>query len=137
MTEPSQIARTSVAGVEVSTAHWIDGKRVPSNRTFDDVSPIDGSHLANVSAAGAEEADAAVAAARRAFPAWAALGPQGRLPILKRFAEGIRARRDEIAILETTDNGSLLSRNREGMVPRAAHNIEFFAEWAARRESPT
>ncbi len=43
----------------------------------------------------------------------------------------MRARKDEIAVLETTDNGSLLARNREGMVPRAAHNIAFFADWAA------
>jgi acyl-CoA reductase-like NAD-dependent aldehyde dehydrogenase len=137
MTEQSQPARTKVAGVEVSTAHWIDGRRVPSNRTFDDYSPIDGSHLANVSAGGAEEANAAMAAARHAFPAWAALGPAGRLPILKRFADGIRARKDEIAVLETTDNGSLLARNREGMVSRAAHNIEFFADWAAKRRPVT
>ncbi|WP_395711878.1 aldehyde dehydrogenase [Reyranella sp.] len=137
MTEASRIARTKVAGVDVSTAHWIDGRRVPSNRTFEVFSPIDGSHLANVSAGGAEEANAAVAAARRAFPAWAALGPQGRLPILKRFAEGIVARKDEIAAVETLDNGSLLSRNREGAIPRAAHNIDFFAEWAAKRQHAT
>ena len=137
MTQLSDDSRTNVAGVEVSTAHWIGGRRVPSNRTFDDRSPIDGTHLANVSAGGAEEANAAVAAARQAFPAWAALGPAGRLPILKRFAAGIRARRDEIAALETTDNGSLLARNREGMVPRAAHNIEFFAEWAVNRQPAT
>ncbi|MBS0220946.1 MAG: aldehyde dehydrogenase [Proteobacteria bacterium] len=142
MAKQSKTARATIADVEVSTAHWIGGKRVPSNRTFEDFSPIDGSHLANVSAGGAEEANAAVAAARAAFPAWAALGPQGRLPILKRFAEGIRSRREELAAVETADNGSLLSRNREDMVPRAAHNIEFFAEWAAKRqhkpiESPT
>src|SRR5215813_4776376 len=142
MVEPTQIARTKVGGVDVSTAHWIDGKRVPSNRTFEVFSPIDGGHLANVSAGGAEEVDAAVAAARRAFPGWAALGPHGRLPILKRFAEGIVARKDEIAAVETLDNGSLLSRNREGAIPRAAHNIGFFADWAANRrpasiESPT
>jgi 5-carboxymethyl-2-hydroxymuconic-semialdehyde dehydrogenase len=133
MTTPSQDSRTIVAGVEVSTAHWIDGRRVPSNRTFEDFSPIDGRHLANVSAGGAGEANAAVAAARRAFPAWAALGPAGRLPILKRFAEGILARKDEIAAMETADNGSLLSANREGRVQRSAHNIDFFAEWAASR----
>jgi acyl-CoA reductase-like NAD-dependent aldehyde dehydrogenase len=56
---------------------------------------------------------------------------------LKRFAEGIVARKDEIAVLETLDNGSLLSRNRDAMVSRAAHNIEFFAEWAVRRHRPT
>jgi len=71
---------TNVAGVPVSTAHFIDGKRVASKYTFERRSPIDRSHLADVSAAGSEEIDAAVAAARRAFPAWAALGPERRLP---------------------------------------------------------
>src|SRR5262249_5223577 len=142
MTDASQVARTKVAGVDVSTAHWIDGKRVPSNRTFEVFSPIDGTHIANVSAGGVEEADAAVTAARQAFGGWASLGPGGRLPILKRFAEGIVARKEEIAAVETLDNGSLLSRNREGAIPRAAHNIDFFANWAANRrqatiESPT
>jgi acyl-CoA reductase-like NAD-dependent aldehyde dehydrogenase len=137
MTKHSSVARANVAGIDVSTAHWIGGRRVPSNRTFEVFSPIDGRHLANVSAAGADEADAAVAAARRAFPAWAALGPSGRLPILKRFAEGILARKDEIAAVETTDNGALLTRNRERTVPRAAHNIDFFAEWAANHRAET
>jgi acyl-CoA reductase-like NAD-dependent aldehyde dehydrogenase len=119
-----------VAGVEVSTDHWIDGRRVASSQRFSDLSPIDGSHLADVSAGGQAEADMAVAAARKAFPAWAALGPQGRLPILKRFAEGIRARAKELAAVETMDNGSLLAGNVHRVVPRAAQNIEFFADWA-------
>jgi len=92
---------TTVAGVEISTDHWIGGHRVASNERFADLSPVDGSHLADVSAAGRPEVDAAVAAARQAFPAWAAFGPEGRLPILKRFAEGIRARASELAAVET------------------------------------
>ena len=119
-----------VAGVEISTDHWIGGRRVTSSRKFADLSPIDGSHLADVAAGGKVEDDQAVAAARKAFPAWAALGPKGRLPILKRFAEGIRARANELAAVETMDNGSLLIGNVHRVVPRAAQNIEFFAEWA-------
>ncbi|HTO69592.1 MAG TPA: aldehyde dehydrogenase family protein [Myxococcota bacterium] len=120
-----------VAGSEVSTEHWIGGKRVPSQRRFADLSPIDGAHLADVSAGGASEVDAAVAAARAAFPAWAELGPQGRLPILSRFAAGITARAAELAAVETADNGSLLGVNVQRVVPRAALNVSFFAEWAA------
>jgi acyl-CoA reductase-like NAD-dependent aldehyde dehydrogenase len=120
----------NVAGVEVSTDHWIDGKRVPSTQRFADFSPIDGSHLADVAAAGKAEVELAVGAARKAFPAWAALGPQGRLPILKRFAEGLKARAKDLAAVETMDNGSLLMGNLHRVVPRAAHNIEFFADWA-------
>ncbi|HWA60286.1 MAG TPA: aldehyde dehydrogenase [Caulobacteraceae bacterium] len=120
----------TVAGVEVSTDHWIDGRRVASAERFDDLSPVDGSHLASVAAGGKAEADQAVDAARRAFPAWAALGPEGRLPILKAFAEGIRARAKELAAVETMDNGSLLAGNVHRVVPRAAQNIDFFADWA-------
>lgn len=126
-------ARANVAGVDVSTAHWIDGKRFQSERTFEVISPIDCSHLADVSAGGAEEVDAAVAAARRAFPAWAALGPEGRQPILHRFAEAIKRHSKELAAVETTDNGSLLVANTHRMVPRAALNISFFADWAVER----
>jgi acyl-CoA reductase-like NAD-dependent aldehyde dehydrogenase len=122
--------RVKVAGVEVSTDHWIGGRRVASKEKFSNFSPIDGSHLADVSAGGKAEADAAVEAARKAFPAWAALGPKGRLPYLKKFAEGIRARVNDLAAVETMDNGSLLMGNVHRVVPRAAQNIEFFAEWA-------
>ena len=120
-----------VAGVEISTEHWIGGKRVPSRETFADLSPIDGAHLADVSAGGAPEVDAAVRAARAAFPAWAELGPSGRLPILQRFAQGIAARAQELAAVETADNGSLLIGNVQRVVPRAALNVSFFADWAA------
>lgn len=121
---------SKVAGVEIATDHFIDGRRVGSKRSFQTCSPIDGKHLADVSAGGTEEIDSAVAAARRAFPEWAALGPEGRLPILKRFAQNIRDHAQQIAAVETADNGSLLIGNVARMVPRAALNIEFFAEHA-------
>lgn len=119
-----------VAGVTVSLDHWIDGRRVPSARRFADASPIDGTHLGDVAAGGEAEVNQAVAAARRAFPAWAALGPEGRRPILHRFAQEILARADDLAAVETADNGSLLMGNQHRMVPRAAQNISFFADWA-------
>jgi acyl-CoA reductase-like NAD-dependent aldehyde dehydrogenase len=128
---------TKVAGVEVSTAHYIDGKRVDSKEKFPNCSPIDGKHLADVSAAGVAEIDSAVAAARRAFPAWAALGPEGRHPILSRFAKAIQDHVKEIAAVETEDNGSLLIGNAARMVPRAAHNIQFFADRARKLSDET
>jgi acyl-CoA reductase-like NAD-dependent aldehyde dehydrogenase len=122
--------RVNVAGVDVSTDHFIDGRRVASKDRFLDRSPVDGSALAEMSAGGAAEAGMAVNAARRAFPAWAALGPEGRAPILRRFAEGILARTAELAAVETVDNGSLLTGNTHRVVPRAAQNISYFAEHA-------
>ncbi len=121
---------TKVAGVEVSTDHWIGGQRVASNERFSVHSPIDGTHLADVSAGGESEVAAAVDAARTAFPAWAALGPQGRAKLLRRFAEEITKRAEDIAPVETADNGSLLIGNKMAMIPRASHNIAFFAERA-------
>ena len=52
------------------------------------------------------------------------------IPILKRFAQAIRDRLPELAAVETADNGSLLIGNLARVVPRAALNIEFFADWA-------
>lgn len=122
--------RVNVAGVEVSTDHYIGGRRVASKDRFLDRSPVDGSALAEISAGGKSEADAAVAAARKAFPAWAALGPEGRAQILQRFAEGIKARTADLAAVETIDNGSLLTGNQHRVIPRAALNISYFAEHA-------
>ena len=59
-----------VAGVEVDTRHWIGGRRVRSAETFEDVSPIDGTVLAQVSRGGGPEVAAAVESARTAFPTW-------------------------------------------------------------------
>lgn len=122
--------RARIAGVDVSTEHYIAGQRVASSNSFSNHSPIDSTHLAEISAGGQAEADEAVAAARRAFPAWAALGPEGRLPILKRFAEGILARGDDLAAVECADNGALLGPTAHMTVPRAALNISYFAEFA-------
>jgi len=63
-----------VAGVLVDPRHWINGQRVASPETFTNYSPIDGAVLGEIARGGAAEVDAAVAAARDAFPAWAALG---------------------------------------------------------------
>ena len=60
-----------VAGVTVSTEHWIGGRRIGSDSTFTDISPIDERPLAEIARAGPHEADLAVSAAQDAFPAWA------------------------------------------------------------------
>ncbi len=130
MTNTTPPHLSTVDGVEVPTDHWIGGRWVASDDRFEDHSPIDGSHLADVAAGNQSDVDAAVDAARSAFPAWAALGAEGRAPILRRFAELINEHVDDIATVESVDNGSLLSGLKHAVVPRAAHNIAFFAEHA-------
>jgi len=119
-----------VAGVEVDTRHFIGGKRVASESTFADHSPIDGVHLADVSRGGAKEVGLAVAAAKAAFPIWSQMSPQERGAILHRVADLVEARIEELAIVETTDNGSLLRSHRRGVMPRVAMNFRFFADYA-------
>ncbi len=127
------MTRVDIAGVKVPTGHLIGGERRAGGTTFAVRSPIDGTPLAEVPRGGAEEVDAAVAAAREAFPGWASLGPEGRGVLLDRLAALIRERVDEIAVVETHDNGSLIVGNRRNIIPRGAHNISFFADWARRR----
>ena len=69
---------STVAGIAVSPDHYIGGRRVSSADRFEDHSPIDWAPLADVARGGEAEAAMAVEAAAAAFPAWAALGAEGR-----------------------------------------------------------
>ena len=120
----------AVEGVEVDTRHWINGERVASASTFTDVSPIDETELGEISAGGEDEVDLAVRAARAAFPAWAALPVAERSAILRRLADGIDARAEDLSRVETRDNGSLLRSHRRGVMPRVGMNFRYFADWA-------
>ena len=80
------------------------------------------------------EAAAAVAAAKAAFPAWAATSRAERARILHAIADGVEKRIEELAIVETTDNGALLRSHRRGVMPRVAHNFRFFADWLLKLE---
>ncbi len=102
----------------------------PPPTTFTDLSPIDESPLAEVARGGPAEVDAAVRAAREAFPAWAALGPEGRADHLFRLADVIEANVERLAALETVDNGSLLEASRLRVMKRGALNVRFFAQFA-------
>lgn len=119
-----------VEGVRVSPNHFIDGERISSNATFEDISPIDETSLGYVAAGGPAEVEAAVAAAQKAFPAWAALGPQGRGQYLRRLADVIESHTEELAAVETRDNGSLFKVNRQNRVNRSARNFRYFADYA-------
>ena len=119
-----------VAGVEVDTRHWIGGQRVGSPTTFATISPIDGTEIAQVHRGGADEANAAVAAAKTAFPAWSRLSPAERGAIIHRVADNVEAHIEELAQLETADNGSLLRSHRRGVMPRVVMNLRFFADFA-------
>ncbi|MEM7116402.1 MAG: aldehyde dehydrogenase family protein [Chloroflexota bacterium] len=119
-----------VESVAISPHHFIDGRRVASADKIELRTPITNTPIGEIDKAGAETVDEAVAAAKRAFPDWAALGPEGRRPFLHRYAELIKSRIDDFAIVESTDTGNLRRVVKGRVGPRAAQNITFFADWA-------
>ncbi len=119
---------STIEGIRVSADHWIGGARVPSADMFLDVSPIDREMLAMVARGGEREVDEAVAAARSAFETWGSTPPERRAAVLHRIGELIESRVGELAIVETTDNGSLLRSMQRSVMPRVALNFHFFAD---------
>lgn len=119
-----------IAGVPVSPDHYIGGRRVASEQTFELRSPIDGRRLGQVAEGTASHVEQAIAAARDAFPSWSALTAAERKPMLDRFAAEIGRRAEALCLVESNDAGVLLSRMRHGVVPRAMLNIAWFARHA-------
>jgi acyl-CoA reductase-like NAD-dependent aldehyde dehydrogenase len=122
--------RIEVAGRKISPDHFIGNARVSSAQTFEVRSAINESVLGQVARGSTHEVNLAVQAAKDAFPAWAALGPEGRLHHLEKLAHVIESRVEDLAHVETTNNGSLLEASRLRVMKRGAHNIHFFAEMA-------
>ena len=127
--------RVVVAGVPVSVDHYVDGQRMSSPTTFEVRSPLDWPNLlCEVSAGDAGVADAAITAAVDAFGGWAALGPAGRGPYLRRIADLIDERVPDIAAIECIDmamrHESLLNR----VIGRGARNFRVYADMAEEYE---
>ncbi|HEX6423267.1 MAG TPA: aldehyde dehydrogenase family protein [Acidimicrobiales bacterium] len=96
--------------------------------------PHDGSLLAEVAEARAPDVDRAVAAARRAFPAWGATSAADRGRLLLRLADAVEANADELARLESTDTGHPLKDSTLLDVPRTAATYRYFGGMADKFE---
>jgi aldehyde dehydrogenase (NAD+) len=105
----------------MTTNHWIDGVAVPgvSGKTIPVFNPATGEVVAETPAGAAEDVDRAVAAARAAFPGWAATPVPERAAVLRRIAEGLKSRAEEIATTITSEMGSpiALSRAAQAVFP--------------------
>jgi 5-carboxymethyl-2-hydroxymuconic-semialdehyde dehydrogenase len=122
--------RVDIAGIPVSTDHFIGGERVASAERFEDISPIDERALGEISRASAADVDRAVRAAADAFPAWAALGPVGRHAYLHRLAGLIDANLERLAAVECEDMAMLLRSLKARVIARGARNYRAYAELA-------
>ena len=113
----------------ISFDHFIGGERVASERSFNDISPIDGSVIAQVSAGGRHEAYLAITAAEKGFEMWSRTKRGERAAIMRTIAALIEERVEVLAMVETIDNGSLLRSHLRSVMPRVAHNFRFFAQF--------
>jgi aminomuconate-semialdehyde/2-hydroxymuconate-6-semialdehyde dehydrogenase len=107
----------------------IDGERVPaaSGAWLDVVEPATGRVHGGVARSGGDDVQRAVAAAERAFPAWAATPAEERSRLMLAVAARIEERLDELAAAESLDNGKPVALARRVDIPRAAANMRFFA----------
>ena len=124
----TELAEPRVERAESLTriTHWIGGERVAgtSGRSGPVYNPALGRQTGEVDLASVEEVDAAVQAAKAAFPAWRALSIAKRAELLFRIRELVHARREEVARHLVAEHGKVLS-DALGEVARGLEVIEF------------
>jgi aldehyde dehydrogenase (NAD+) len=105
-----------------------------SGGTFSHVNTATGQFQMEIPLAGEAEVDAAVKAARAAFPAWRDMKPHRRLQILDRFADLIEHNMDRLMKMAVVENGIPLSTMVHGMAPRIVGWTRYYAGWADKIE---
>ena len=122
------------AGLRTPVRHqlFIDGKFVDaeSGETLPTLNPHDNSVITDVAMAGRADVDKAVAAARRALPAWSRLAAMDRGRILLKLADLIEDNAEELARLESLDTGHPIRDSRMLDVPRTAVTYRYFGGMA-------
>ncbi len=110
---------------------WVASK---SGKTFETINPANEEVLALVAEGDKADVDEAVKAARKAFEEgkWPKLGPHQRARFLFKIADAIDAHADELAELESLDNGKPLSQARAIDVPAAAETFRYYAGWCSK-----
>jgi 5-carboxymethyl-2-hydroxymuconic-semialdehyde dehydrogenase len=117
--------------------HLINGKTVRGSDYFESVNPATQEVLAEVASGGEAEVNAAVAAAKDAFPKWAGMPAPQRAKIIRKLGDLIAAHVPELAQTETNDTGQVIAQTGKQLVPRAADNFYYFAEMCTRVDGHT
>jgi 5-carboxymethyl-2-hydroxymuconic-semialdehyde dehydrogenase len=117
--------------------HLINGQDTPGERYFETLNPATQEVLAEVARGGAAEVDAAVAAAKAAFPAWASRPAGERAALLRKLGDLIARHAPDIARMETLDTGQVIAQTGKQLIPRSADNFYYFAEMCVRVDGHT
>jgi phenylacetaldehyde dehydrogenase len=119
----------------------IDGKFVDaqSGETFAVYDPATAKQIATVAAGDKTDVDLAVRAARKAFDQgpWSKMSPAERARLIYRLGEAIEAHGDELALLETLDNGKPLRVARAIDVASSAEKLRYYSGWATKLSGKT
>ncbi|MWD29842.1 aldehyde dehydrogenase family protein [Aquicoccus sp. SCR17] len=115
--------------------HFIDGAFTAPGKGFDSRNPATGDTLATLTQATHADVDAAVAAARKAQPKWAALGGHGRARYIYAIARLLQKHARLFAVLETLDNGKPIRESRDIDIPLAQRHFYYHAGMAQLMES--
>ncbi len=126
---------------EIRNRLWIGGEWVDaaSGRTFPTINPATEEVITEVAEADAEDVDRAVQAARGALrdDAWRRMDPHARAELLWRLADAIEANREELARLETLDNGKPYFESFYADLPLVIQTFRYFAGLADKVEGAT
>ena len=98
-----------------------------SGNFINNINPATGEMSGQIPDSSEKDVNAAVEAAKKAFPSWSTSPVEERFKILNRIAELIDANLDELALAESNDNGKPLWLSKEVDIPRASSNFRFFA----------
>src|SRR4051794_8822551 len=133
--EASDAVRAWLDGHKAGFGLFIGGAFTKPGALFDVDDPSTGKTLARVTQGSAADIDAAVAAARAAQPAWAALPGHERAKALYALARLVQKRERFLAVLESLDNGKPIRETRDIDVPLVARHFYHHAGWATLIES--
>ena len=132
---------TSEIDVQLQTRLFIDGEFVDAadGSTFEVENPARGEPLAEVAEAKAADIDRAVAAARRAFDSaeWQGMPARGRGLLHARLADAVETEIDELARIETLDNGKPYFESRQIDLPEVVAVLRYYAGWADKIQGET
>ncbi|MDE2313282.1 MAG: aldehyde dehydrogenase family protein [Elusimicrobia bacterium] len=118
----------------------IDGQRKESSsgKSFEAFNPATGEAIARVAEATAQDVDAAVKSARKALEGpWSKLSPAERERALNKLADLVEAHAEELAQLETLNNGKTIRESKNGDLPLAASLLRYFAGWPTKIHGET
>ncbi len=131
-------APESTDHVEIKAKYdlFIGGNFVKPNskKYFKSINPATEELVCEIAEANEKDVDAAVKAARKAFPAWSKIGGKERGKYIYRIARLIQERAREFSVIESIDGGKPIRESRDIDIPLAAAHFFYYAGWADKLE---